>query len=86
MFVPILTYSHESLVMTERVLTQVEAPDMGFLRRLHGGIQGRTEVRWRLGQETSLAPPCSNLRSFGSKSTVLKKKLTPLLGFFGSPQ
>jgi len=47
--------------MTERVLTHVEAPDIGFLRRLHGGTQGRTEVRWRLGQETSLAPPCSNL-------------------------
>ena len=30
--------------------------------------QGRNEVRWRPGQETSLAPPCSNLRSFGSKS------------------
>jgi len=28
------------------------------------------EVRWRLGQETSLAPPCSNLRSFGSKGKV----------------
>jgi len=22
-------------------------------------VQGRNEVRWRLGQETSLAPPCS---------------------------
>ena len=32
--------------------------------------QGRNEVRWRLGQETSLAPPCSNLRSFGNKSAA----------------
>jgi len=32
--------------------------------------QGRNEVRWRPGQETSLAPPYSNLRSFESKSAV----------------
>ena len=41
-------------------------------------MQGRNEVTWRLGQEASLAPPCSNLRSFGSKCTVLKKVL-PIL-------
>jgi len=27
--------------------------------------QGRIDVRWCPGQETSLAPPCSNLRSLG---------------------
>jgi len=32
--------------------------------------QGRGEIRWRLGQETSLAPPCSNVRSFGSKYSL----------------
>ena len=37
--------------------------------------QGRTEARWRPGQEASLAPPCSNQRSFDSKCTVLKKLL-----------
>ena len=30
---------------------------------------GRNKVRWHLGQETSLAPPCSNLQSFRSKYT-----------------
>jgi len=35
--------------------------------------QGRADVRWRPGQETSLAPLCTNLRSFGTKCTVLKK-------------
>jgi len=35
-FVPILTYGHESWVMTERILTQVLALEMGFLRRVHG--------------------------------------------------
>jgi len=41
-------------------------------------VQGRNEVRWRPGQETSLAPPCSNLRPFGSKCTVLKTVLMTL--------
>ena len=48
--------------------------------------QGRTEVRCCPGQEKILAPPCSNLRSFGSKCTVLKKKLATLLGLFGDAQ
>jgi len=34
--------------------------------------QGRYEARWRPGQEASLAPPGSNLMSFGSKCTELK--------------
>ena len=33
--------------------------------------QGRNEFIWRPGQEASLAPPCSNLRSFGSKCSLL---------------
>jgi len=35
-------------------------------------------------QEISLTPPCSNLRSFGSKCSVLKKVLATLLGLFGT--
>jgi len=38
-------------------------------------LQRHNEVRWRPGQEASLAPPCSNLRFFGSKHTALKKVL-----------
>ena len=49
-FVPILTYGHESWLMTERILTQVQAPKMGFLRRVHGVTKGRTEVRLRRGK------------------------------------
>ena len=37
-------------------------------------MQRRNEVRWRPGKETILAPPCSNLRSFGSICTVLIEK------------
>ena len=47
--------------------------------------QGCDEDRQRLGQEASLAPPCSNLRSFGKKFTVLKKVLMKLLGLFVAP-
>jgi len=32
-----------------------------------------SKFRWRTGQGASLGPPCSNLRSFGSKCIVLKK-------------
>ena len=39
-------------------------------RRILYCMQGRNEVRWHPGQETSLASPCSNLRYFGSKSAV----------------
>jgi len=47
-------------------------------------VQERNEVRWRPGKERSLAPPCANLRSFGSKCrpTVLKKVVTTLLWLF----
>jgi len=51
-----------------------------------GGNQGRNEVRWRPGQDASLAPPYSNLRSFGSECTVLKNVRVTLLGFVGNPQ
>ena len=42
------------------------------------------EVRQRPGQEASLAPPCSNLISLGSKCTALKKVLVTLFGLFGA--
>jgi len=46
--------------------------------------QGRNEVRWRPGK--TQVWPCLNLRSFGSKCTVLKKVLVILLGLFGAPR
>jgi len=46
---------------------------------------GRTGVRWRPGQETSLTPPHSDVRSFGSKCAILEKVLVTLLGLFGAP-
>ena len=35
-FVPILTYGHESLVMTKRMRSQVQASEMRFLRKIEG--------------------------------------------------
>ena len=35
-FVPILTYGHESWVMTERMGSQVQASELRFLRRIEG--------------------------------------------------
>jgi len=42
-------------------------------------VQERNEVRWRPGQEASLAPPYSNLRRFGGKCTVLMNVLVTSL-------
>ena len=53
--VPILTYGHESWLMTERILTQVQATKMGFLRRVNGVTKGRTDVRLRPGKKTGMA-------------------------------
>jgi len=60
------------------------ANEARFLRLLPQQ-QGRNEIRWRPGQEASLAPPCSNLRSLGSKCTALKNVFVTLLGLYGVP-
>jgi len=38
------------------------------------------------GARNKLGTPFSNLSSFGSKFTVLKKVLVTLLGLFGAPR
>ena len=35
-FVPILTYGHESWVMTERVQSQIQASKIGFFQKVEG--------------------------------------------------
>ena len=55
--------------------------------------QGRNGVRWRPGQEASLAPPCSNLELFrkqmycieGSTCDIIWDFSATLLGLFGAP-
>jgi len=62
------------------------AKGFSWISKVGTDWQGRNEVGWRPGQEASLAPPCSKLRSLGSKFTVLKKVLVTLLGLFGPPR
>jgi len=62
--------------------------------------QGRNKVRWQeasfwvsfvppcsaiVGARSKFVPTCSNLRSFGSKCTVLKEVRVMLLEIFGPP-
>jgi len=67
-----------------RQLTLHNAGPQGYFTR--GYEQGRNNIRWRPRQEASLAPPNLNLRSFGSKCTVLKKVglHVSLLGLIGA--
>jgi len=81
-FVPILTYGHESWIMTERILTQAQAPKIVFLQRVHGVTKGRTEVRLRHKFGASIFEP----KVFWSKCTTLKKKLATFLRIFGALQ
>ena len=82
-YILILTCGHESGVMTEIILTQVQATKLGFLRRVHVVTKGRTEDELRPVQETNLAPPYLNLSYFGIKCAPLKKKLATFLRLFG---
>jgi len=84
-FVLILTCGHESWVMTERILTQVQAPKLGFFRRVHGVTKGRTEVRLRPVQETSLALPYFNLSYFGFNVLHWRKNLWHCCDFSAPP-
>jgi len=48
--------------------------------------QGPNEVRWRPRQETNLAPPCSNLRPFRSKSALEEGTCDIVRTFRPSPE
>ena len=82
-YVLILTCGHESWGMTERILIQVQAPNLGFLRRVHAVTKGHTKDELRPVQETSLAPPYLNLSYFGIKRHALTKKRATFLRLFG---
>ena len=56
-----------------------------FFKTLVRGTKGRNEVGCRPGQEKDLAPSCSNLSSFGSKCSVLKKVIVTFLWDFSVP-
>jgi len=66
------------------MLSQVQAAEMGFLQRVQGVTQGRTEVRWRPGKKQVWAP-CSNLRFFESECTAFKENLRHCWDFSAPP-
>ena len=79
-FVPILTYGHESWVMTERVRSQVQASEMRFLRRIEGvtlfNKVRSSEIRKSLNIEPLLLRiERSQLRWFGHVSRMPQERL-----------
>ena len=79
-FVPILTYGHESWVMTERMRSQVQASEMRFLRRIEGvtlfNKVRSSEIRKSLNIELLLLRiERSQLRWFGHVSRMPQERL-----------
>ena len=79
-FVPIITYGHESWVMTERMRSQVQASKMIFLRRFVG-VTLFNKVRSSEIQKSLNIDPLllrigrSQLRWFGHVSQMLQERL-----------
>ena len=80
-FVPILTYGHESWVITERMRSQVQASKMSFLRKIEGVTLFKkvrsSEIRKSLNIEPLLLriERSSQLRWFGHVSRMLQERL-----------
>ena len=79
-FVPNLTYHHESLVMIKRVRSQVQASEVRFLRRIEGVTQFNkvhsSETRKSLNIESlPLGIERSQFRWFGHVSRMLQERL-----------
>ena len=83
--VPILTYGHESWVMTKRVRSQVQASEMMFLRRIEGvtlfnKVRRSSEIRKSLNIEPLLFRiERSQLRWFGHVSRMPQERLPKAL-------
>ena len=79
-FVPILTYGHKSLVMTERVRSQIQASEMRFLRKIKGVMMfdkhRNTAIRESFHIESLLLRiKRSQLRWFGHVSKMPHERL-----------
>ena len=79
-FVPILTYGHESRVKTERMRSQVQASEMRFLRRIEGvtlfSKERSSEIRKSLNIEPLLLQiERYQLRWFGHVSRMPQERL-----------
>ena len=79
-FVPILTYGHESWVMTKRVRSQVQASEMRFLRRIEGVTLFNKMRNSEIWEFLNIEPLLlrierSQLRWFGHASRMPQEKL-----------
>ena len=79
-FVPILTYGHESWVMTERMRSQLQASEMSFLRKIEGvtlfNKVRSSEIRKSVNDEPLLLRiERSQLRWFGHVSRMPQERL-----------
>ena len=79
-FVPILTYGHESWVMTKRVRSQVQASEMRFLGKIEGvtlfNNVRNSEIRKSLNIEPLLLQiERSQLKWFGHVSRMPQERL-----------
>ena len=79
-FVPLLTYGHESWVKTERMRSQVQASEMRFLQRIEGVTLTNkvrsSEIRKSLNIEPLLLRiESSQLRWFGHVSRMPQERL-----------
>ena len=78
-FVPILTYDHESWGVTERVRSQVQASEMRFLQKIEGvtlfNEVRSSEIQKSLNIDPLLLIEWSQLRWFGQVSRVLQERL-----------
>ena len=80
-FVPIFIFRHESLVMTKKVRSQVQASEMRFLRRIEGvtllNKVRNSEIQKSLNIEPLLRIERSQLRWFGHVKTKCLRKDSP---------
>ena len=79
-FVPILTYGHESWVTTERMRSQVQASEMRFLRRMEGVTLFNKVRGYDIRKSLNIEPlflriERSQLRWFGHVSRMPQERL-----------
>jgi len=89
-FVPILTYDPDSWAMTERILSQGQAADMGFLRRVHAGVTLRDkvrscEIRRALNVEPLLRVEGAQIYWFGHLSRIPHERLARQILLLAKP-
>jgi len=70
-FVPKLTYGHKSCARTEGVLSQVQAAETGFLRRIHGVTLHDKVHSCEIREALTIDPILRNRRDLSNADTIL---------------